>query len=184
MHKPGLTFLKTRASDSYRHRHGTRQEDFRSTWGSAVGRWFSGQRTVRPGLNALRRMGTFFTVLGSCGHASGGVKMLPNSLDRKETVAFSRGKIKPLCYLSPNTRTILGSWVLLMSFQSCRKKHNKSWIRDLCSLVIHVSKWLANTAQGAYYKIEPRQYVRGIYCTGELSLLYWVKHSGHLICFL
>lgn len=71
-----------------------------------------------------------------------------------------------------------------MSFQICRKKHNKSWIRDLCSIVIHMSKWLANIAQGAYYEIDPRQYVRGIYCTGELSLLYWVKHSGHLICFL
>lgn len=77
---------------------------------------------MRPGLKALRRTGTFFTVLGSCGDAfgGGGVKMLPNSLDRKEPVAFSSRKIKPLCYLSPNTRTntrILGPFNVISKLQ-------------------------------------------------------------------
>lgn len=48
--------------------------------------------------------------------------MLPNisSLDRKEPVAFSSGKTKPLCYLSPNTRTntrILGPFNVISKLQ-------------------------------------------------------------------
>lgn len=64
--------------------------------------------------------GNIFHSFGILWRCLQGVKMLPNSLDRKEPVAFSRGKTKPLCYLSPNTRTntrILGPFNVISKLQ-------------------------------------------------------------------